>query len=73
MAMLIAVSCLSPVIIKTLIPASVSISMVSGTPSWSLSSMAVMPSKFNSVSISSAQEAILLSLSSIDAAASWYF
>lgn len=42
--MLIAVSCLSPVRIQILMSAFISVSMVSGTLSWSLSSMAVAPS-----------------------------
>lgn len=42
--MLIAVSCLSPVRIQILMSAFISVSMVSGTLSWSLSSIAVAPS-----------------------------
>lgn len=42
--MLIAVSCLSPVRIQILMSAFISVSIVSGTLSWSLSSMAVAPS-----------------------------
>lgn len=41
---LIAVSCLSPVRIQILMSAFISVSIVSGTLSWSLSSMAVAPS-----------------------------
>lgn len=70
MPMLIAVSCLSPVRThtyslsapgstqmtnkRTLMPAICSVWMVSGTPSWSLSSMAVAPSRNKSLSMSSA-------------------
>ena len=43
--MLMAVSCLSPVITQTLIRASLRIWMDSGTSSWSLSSTAVIPKK----------------------------
>ena len=52
--MLIAVSCRSPVSTQTLIPAVCSVAIVSGTPSWSRSSIAVAPSSSRSRSTSSA-------------------
>ena len=50
--MLIAVSTLSPVRTQTLIPVSLNASIVSLTSSWSLSSMAVDPTRVMPVSIS---------------------
>jgi hypothetical protein len=52
-AMLIAVSCLSPVIIQTLMPAASSVAMLSGTCACSLSSTADTPTSSRSRSISS--------------------
>mmetsp|Transcript_25030 Transcript_25030/g.59580 ORF Transcript_25030/g.59580 Transcript_25030/m.59580 type:complete len:242 (-) Transcript_25030:230-955(-) len=71
-AMLMAVSRLSPVIIHTRMPASRRVAMHSGTPSWSLSSMAVMPTNSRSFSISPATVAVFWSRSPMSAAASWY-
>lgn len=45
--------CLSPVSTQILIPANAKLAIVSGTPSWSLSSMAVAPSRVRFFSISS--------------------
>mmetsp|Transcript_14832 Transcript_14832/g.62611 ORF Transcript_14832/g.62611 Transcript_14832/m.62611 type:complete len:244 (-) Transcript_14832:2140-2871(-) len=59
--MLIAVSCLSPVKTQTATPARMSCSMHPGTPSCSLSSMAVAPSNSSSVSITSAHASIFSS------------
>mmetsp|Transcript_24661 Transcript_24661/g.79373 ORF Transcript_24661/g.79373 Transcript_24661/m.79373 type:complete len:331 (+) Transcript_24661:1233-2225(+) len=70
--MLIAVSCLSPVSIQTLILASRRSRMVSGTPSCSLSSIAVAPTMVQSRSISSAASANNSSRPSIAFAASLY-
>ena len=53
-AMLMAVSCLSPVSTHTAIPPRIICSIVSGTPSWSLSSMAVAPTRKRSFSMISA-------------------
>lgn len=52
--MLIAVSWRSPVRTQTLIPASIIVWIVSGTPSCNLSSIAVAPMRVKSLSISSA-------------------
>lgn len=52
-AMFIAVSILSPVNTQILIPALERVSIQDGTPSWSLSSIAVQPIKVRSFSISS--------------------
>mmetsp|Transcript_44549 Transcript_44549/g.113837 ORF Transcript_44549/g.113837 Transcript_44549/m.113837 type:complete len:331 (+) Transcript_44549:1345-2337(+) len=71
-AMLMAVSRLSPVIIHTRMPASSSVAIDSGTPSCSLSSMAVTPTKSRSFSMSSAAAALAASRSSRSAAAVWY-
>mmetsp|Transcript_21214 Transcript_21214/g.47118 ORF Transcript_21214/g.47118 Transcript_21214/m.47118 type:complete len:203 (-) Transcript_21214:212-820(-) len=57
-AMLIAVSSLSPVSTHTLTPACTIISMAWGTPSCSLSSMAVAPTMSKSCSISSSNDSI---------------
>mmetsp|Transcript_18807 Transcript_18807/g.45094 ORF Transcript_18807/g.45094 Transcript_18807/m.45094 type:complete len:209 (-) Transcript_18807:187-813(-) len=68
--MLMAVSCLSPVSIHTLIPACVSAEIASGTPSCSLSSMAVAPSKMRFFSKRAAASSIFSSLSTRETAAS---
>lgn len=52
--MLIAVSILSPVRTQIFIPALERVSIQEGTPSWSLSSMAVDPISVSSISITSA-------------------
>mmetsp|Transcript_8499 Transcript_8499/g.24373 ORF Transcript_8499/g.24373 Transcript_8499/m.24373 type:complete len:268 (-) Transcript_8499:2858-3661(-) len=70
-AMLIAVSCLSPVIIHTLIPASRRVAMASGTPFCSLSSMAVIPTSSRSCSTSSCSLAICSSRPSRRDDAAW--
>ena len=58
--------CLSPVSTQILMPARARLAMASGTPSWSLSSMAVAPSNTKSVSISSYTSSNLSSRSSSD-------
>ena len=70
--MLIAVSCLSPVSIHTLIFARWSIEIVSGTPSCSLSSTAVAPTKSRLRSISLATAASSASRFDIAVAAARY-
>ena len=62
----IAVSLLSPVRTHSLIPAFLRLAIVSGTPSWSLSSIAVAPTMCKSFSISTATAVSSLSLFSID-------
>mmetsp|Transcript_3683 Transcript_3683/g.9268 ORF Transcript_3683/g.9268 Transcript_3683/m.9268 type:complete len:263 (+) Transcript_3683:1445-2233(+) len=59
-----AVSCLSPVSTQILIPALASVAMASGTPTCSLSSIAVAPTMIMSFSISSAAASSAPSLSS---------
>mmetsp|Transcript_7573 Transcript_7573/g.22358 ORF Transcript_7573/g.22358 Transcript_7573/m.22358 type:complete len:341 (-) Transcript_7573:1575-2597(-) len=73
MPMLIAVSCLSPVIIQTRMPPSIRVSIASGTPSCSLSSMAVTPSSSICTSSCSAAAAMRASRSSSEEAACSYF
>jgi hypothetical protein len=63
-AMLMAVSSLSPVHTQIFMPAIASWWIVSGTPSWSLSSIAVAPSSSRSCSICSAISSILFGLPS---------
>ena len=55
--MLMAVSCLSPVMTQTLMPASSRVATASGTPSCSLSSMAVTPTRRRPASTSPATAA----------------
>mmetsp|Transcript_9554 Transcript_9554/g.24922 ORF Transcript_9554/g.24922 Transcript_9554/m.24922 type:complete len:245 (-) Transcript_9554:1857-2591(-) len=59
-----AVSCLSPVSTQILTPALARVAMASGTPTWSLSSMAVAPTTTMSLSTSSAALSSAPSLSS---------
>mmetsp|Transcript_59019 Transcript_59019/g.173252 ORF Transcript_59019/g.173252 Transcript_59019/m.173252 type:complete len:238 (-) Transcript_59019:383-1096(-) len=61
-AMFTHVSVLSPVRIHSLAPASFTVSMASGTPSWRRSSRAVTPRKVSPVSIFDSSSAIFLSL-----------
>ena len=68
-----AVSLLSPVRTQSLIPAFSKLAMVSGTPSCSLSSIAVAPTICRSFSISYATAVSFESLSSIDVEASLNF
>mmetsp|Transcript_36314 Transcript_36314/g.89463 ORF Transcript_36314/g.89463 Transcript_36314/m.89463 type:complete len:244 (+) Transcript_36314:869-1600(+) len=70
--MLMAVSCLSPVSTHTAMPARISCSMHCGTPSCSLSSMAVAPSRMSSFSMISAVASIFSSRFSSDCAAAVY-
>lgn len=67
-----AVSSLSPVATHTLIPARFKSAIVSGTPSWRLSSIAVAPSNRKSRSISSETDSISSSRFSSAIVASWY-
>mmetsp|Transcript_20084 Transcript_20084/g.50048 ORF Transcript_20084/g.50048 Transcript_20084/m.50048 type:complete len:201 (-) Transcript_20084:2312-2914(-) len=67
--MLIAVSCLSPVSTHTEMPARIICSMHHGTPSCSLSSIAVAPTRKRSFSMSSAMASIFSSRFSSDCAA----
>uniref|UniRef100_A0A147BUP4 Uncharacterized protein n=1 Tax=Ixodes ricinus TaxID=34613 RepID=A0A147BUP4_IXORI len=70
--MLMAVSCLSPVRTQILMSALSRSATVSGTPSCSLSSMAVDPRSDRFVSMSCAASSILRSLNWIDVTALWY-
>mmetsp|Transcript_27836 Transcript_27836/g.69960 ORF Transcript_27836/g.69960 Transcript_27836/m.69960 type:complete len:298 (+) Transcript_27836:1849-2742(+) len=72
--MLMAVSCLSPVRTQILTPASSSVRSVSGTPSCSLSSMPVIPSRRRSDSMISTAASIAASASSptVPRAASYF-
>ena len=71
---IIAVSCLSPVRTQTRIPASRSVASAYGTPSWSLSSIAVAPTKTRSVSSASYNDssADVRAADSADDSTSWY-
>mmetsp|Transcript_13669 Transcript_13669/g.47220 ORF Transcript_13669/g.47220 Transcript_13669/m.47220 type:complete len:372 (-) Transcript_13669:1755-2870(-) len=73
MAMLMAVSCLSPVSTQILMPPAASAAMVAGTPSCSLSSMEVEPSRVRFFSMSSPTASSFLSRSCSAVFASTYF
>mmetsp|Transcript_49780 Transcript_49780/g.128075 ORF Transcript_49780/g.128075 Transcript_49780/m.128075 type:complete len:252 (-) Transcript_49780:654-1409(-) len=68
--MLMAVSCLSPVSTQIFKPPLARLAIASGTPAWSLSSMAVAPTSSISFSISSAMSISFSSLSVRDVEAS---
>mmetsp|Transcript_16212 Transcript_16212/g.33275 ORF Transcript_16212/g.33275 Transcript_16212/m.33275 type:complete len:209 (-) Transcript_16212:2063-2689(-) len=71
--MLIAVSCLSPVRTQSFMPASAKVSIASGTPSCSLSSMAVAPTSVSPTSTSSARASCAACLPSINRLALCHF